>query len=394
LRILTSASAHRTDTWRGRQSPWIAAAIALLLGSAFVAARLKKFDGDASGFVVAGDHFVDGALAPVGLRVFDNPTGYDGIHFYRLALAPFSNQATAFGITLDAPAYRQQRILYPLLAWGLSGGRPSRVPAALIGINLFGLAVIAALGAMLARRAGRHPLLGLVLAFYPGFVISLARDLSEITATAFVLGGLVLWQRSRFGTAALAFSLAVLARETTLFVPLGLALGSCFEAVRRRRDALVLLIPAAVYVGWQLWLWSRWGAFSVQQATGLDPPFAGLARFLASYIPPQTNVEIAYLASAAYLAGLIALTGCAVRWSQASRPLLAAWSMYGVLATTLAWTVWVEDIGFLRATTELAILSLVLLMISPLRFRAALPWAVAATGILCLAQASRRIGGL
>jgi hypothetical protein len=248
---------------------------------------------------------------------------------------------------------------------------------------------------MLDRRAGRHPLLGLVLAFYPGFVISLARDLSEITATAFVLGGLVLWQRSRFGTAALAFSLAVLARETTLFVPLGLALGSCFEAVRRRRDALVLLIPAAVYVGWQLWLWGRWGALPAEQATVVfEPPFAGLARFLASYIPPQTNVEIAYLVSAAYLAGLIALTGCAVRWSHASRPLLAAWSMYGALATTLSWSVWVEDIAFLRATTELAILSLVLLMISPLRFRTALPWAAAATGILWLAQASLRIGRL
>jgi hypothetical protein len=146
-----------------------------------------------------------------------------------------------------------------------------------------------------------------------------------ITATAFVLGGLVLWQRSRLVISGLVFSLAVLARETTLIVPLGLALGTCFEAGRRRRDALVLLTPAAVYVGWPLWLWGRWGAFPAEQATALfEPPFTGLARFLASYIPPQANLEIAYLASAAYLAGLIALTGYAVRWSQASRPLLAA----------------------------------------------------------------------
>jgi hypothetical protein len=191
------------------------------------------------------------------------------------------------------------------------------------------------------------------------------------------------------------FSLAVLARETTLFVPLGFALGTCFEADRRRRDALVLLIPAAVYVGWQLWLWSRWGALPAERVAILfGPPFAGLARFLATYIPPQANVESAYLASAAYLAGLIALTGYAVRWSQASRPLLAAWSMYGGLATILSWPLWIEDIGFLRATTELAVLSLVLLMISPLRFRTALPWAAAATGILWLGQASLRIDRL
>jgi len=392
---LAGTPANATDFWRGPKALWIAAAIALLLGSAFVAVRLESFDGDASSFVVAGDRFSDRALAPAGLRVLENSMGYDGVYFYRLALAPFSDQATAFGITLDSPAYRQQRILYPLIAWGLSGGKPSRVPAALIGINLFGLAVIAVLGAMLARRAGRHPLLGLALAFYPGFVFSLARDLSEITATAFVLGGLVLWQRSRLVISGLVFSLAVLARETTLFVPLGFALGTCFEADRRRRDALVLLIPAAVYVGWQLWLWSRWGALPAERATIVfGPPFAGLERFLATYIPPQANVEIAYLASAAYLAGLIALTGYAVRWSQANRPLLAAWSIYGGLATTLSWPVWIEDIGFLRATTELAILSLVLLMISPLRFRTALPWAAAATGTLWLAQASLRIDRL
>jgi hypothetical protein len=68
--------------------------------------------------------------------------------------------------------------------------------------------------------------------------------------------------------------------------------------------------------------------------------------------------------------------------------------MYGGLATALPWPVWIEDIGFLRATTELAILSLVLLMTSPPRFRPALPWAAAATGILWLAQAYLRIDRL
>lgn len=92
--------------------------------------------------MVAGDQFVQVAAAPAGLLVTHGP-GYDGQFFYRLALRPWTHQRTEFGITLDQPAYRQQRIVYPLLTFILARGAPPATAWALLGCNL---AAAAALG--------------------------------------------------------------------------------------------------------------------------------------------------------------------------------------------------------------------------------------------------------
>ncbi len=66
-------------------------------------------------FIVAGSPTCDFSKIPI--PVLDYKTGgYDGQYYFRLALDPLASQQTAFGITLDHPAYRQQRILYPALA--------------------------------------------------------------------------------------------------------------------------------------------------------------------------------------------------------------------------------------------------------------------------------------
>src|ERR687883_290318 len=109
-------------------SPLISALIVGLIISFFIYKRLHRSHFDYSSFVVAGDEFCNPAQVPKGLTVLRNSAGYDGQFYYRLALTPFTSQATEFGIRIDAPPIRQQRILYPLLTWILSLGLPSVVP--------------------------------------------------------------------------------------------------------------------------------------------------------------------------------------------------------------------------------------------------------------------------
>ncbi len=86
------------------------AAVATGFGAvaAFLTVRLIQSDGP-GGFVLAGSP-ESTTSAPSELHHYG--TGYDGQFVYRLALDPFTRAVTAHGMTLDLPAYRQQRIAH------------------------------------------------------------------------------------------------------------------------------------------------------------------------------------------------------------------------------------------------------------------------------------------
>lgn len=136
-------------------SPLGAALITALFISVFVFARLSLSSFDWSSFVVAGDTFCNPAQVPASLTVLPQSDGYDGQFYYRLALNPVTSTPTASGVTLDAPAYRHQRILYSTLAFVLSLGRTDLVPMMMVVINCISLCVLAALGAIYAQRFGQ-----------------------------------------------------------------------------------------------------------------------------------------------------------------------------------------------------------------------------------------------
>ena len=95
-----------------RESIIFPAALTLLIYSAFMLLRLVFFDSDFSGFVTAGDRFVDGSQTPTTIRVLTDSGGYDGQFYYRLAVDPFTSGMTDHGVTFDYPSWRQQRIVY------------------------------------------------------------------------------------------------------------------------------------------------------------------------------------------------------------------------------------------------------------------------------------------
>ena len=402
-RIAAGSLARRLD------SPVGAALITFAAYGLFVLARLWSFGGDVSGFALASSHFIPPPAArSVGLALQPHGYGYDGQFYYLLALDPFSSHPILPGARFDIAAYRAQRILYPLVVWALSlGGRPALVPVMLVVVNLAAVSAIGAIGALLARRLGARPLWGLLLAFYPGLLVSVAGDLAEPLAMACALGAILCVLRRpqpRWVWATVLLSLAVLARETTALVALALFLSgqlvnvfaySYSKTVARQRATppsaqetpLAWLVPAgqwrwAVLTGaipllvalcWQGVLLLRWGQIGLFSAGGnnLGLPLVGIVEGAVAWSllwPPL--IQALHYVDVAYLLGLAEVT---------RRQLWGAWRRvdfvavaWGVsLALTLCLTVYVWDYywSFLRGAIELAMLSLLLLLTASPRAR-------------------------
>ena len=205
--------------------------------------------------------------------------GSDGQQFYALARDPLHLGEVA--PDLDRPRYRAQRILLPVLAWALhpSGGGRGLIVTLLV-VNLAGVALGAGAVAFLAMRANRSPLWALAFAGAPGTIMSARMSVPDALALALALGALVALLRGRSALAAVAAAAAVLAKESTLLVLIGLAFYP-MPSVRHRLRALVV-VPTLVVSAWGLSLLRLLPHVHGAQYTEAGLPFRGLAR-AASY---------------------------------------------------------------------------------------------------------------
>jgi hypothetical protein len=332
------------------------AGLALLV--AFIGARLVRVHGP-SGFVVAGSRFVTG-----GPRI-ESVDGYDGQFVYRLAIDPLTRRVTDHGITLDNPGYRQQRIATAALAHVIAWLPGVGIALALILVNALAVAVAMWMGTRLASDAGRHPGWGLVLAAPACLPISVGRDLPEPLAWAALLTGLFLVRQGRWPWAATAFTVAVLARETSLVVVVGFAVAGL---IRRQRQALWLLVPLAVEAAWQGWLTHVWSVVPIRQGdSNTSVPFAGaLSSLFAGPTSAGSTPALRWVFAIERVATLTLIVAAAWlilrRRTRISLGETLAWLLASVLALSVRR--WCEDVQFLRATYEAWGLSVLVLVSS------------------------------
>ena len=109
--------------------------VTAFLYGAFILLRLGFHGFNPTAFIAAGDLFCDPGSVPANFLVLKNSAGYDGQFYYRLAVNPFTAEPSAGGVKIDSPAYRQQRIAYPLLVWLFSVAQPEFVPTVMILVN-------------------------------------------------------------------------------------------------------------------------------------------------------------------------------------------------------------------------------------------------------------------
>lgn len=209
--------------------------------------------------------------------------GYDGQFALYIALSPA--RAARY---IDDPAYRYERIVYPMAARVVALGRPAAIPWTLILLNAaaaVGLTFFAA-AYLCARSVSSW--WALVLGASPGVAGAVAHDLNEPLAYALVAAGVLTLSTARANRvvlAGVAFGLAGLTRESTVLFPL--AFGACLVAGvgetdrlggRRLRDAVVLAgLGCGPILALKLALAAILAGSSVPEAVRPEfVPFAGL----------------------------------------------------------------------------------------------------------------------
>lgn len=245
--------------------PWIVVLAAAFLYLGFVVYQ----SGGPLGLVLVGTRFSE--------QRPDGTEGYDGQFAYYIARDPAGAPAL-----VDVPAYRYQRILYPLLARLVTGGNAALIPWALPALNLLGLVAGVAVLELFLAEYGVSRWYALPAGLYAGQILSLRVDLPEPPALALALAGMWGFQRGRWRLSAVFFLLAALTKETMLVF--GAAYGLYLLSRRQFGRAIIFgaiqIIPFALYQAF-LYRWlGSWGIGS--GGAGATPfeivPLGGLFR--------------------------------------------------------------------------------------------------------------------
>ncbi len=257
----------------------VAVTAAVLL--ALVGARLVQYDGNPTGFVQFGRAAAPVVQPPNDARI-SSEIGYDGQFFYVQATDPLLRGRAQRALRLTNGEFRAQRMLYPAAAYVVAGGREDAIPWSLLILNVLTVLGATAATALFARSRGQSGWWALAVGLNPGMVLAVLRDLSEPMAVAALVGGLVAWRSRRPGVAAVALTLAVLAREVMVLGVLAIAVEAAWRLLVRRdtgalrRAAPVCLIPAAAFLAWQAYVAERFDGLAAsstpdnQFATPLD----------------------------------------------------------------------------------------------------------------------------
>ena len=244
---------------RPRIRPWI---VVLMVGVVYIALTLWRYDGDPLSFALVGTRYSDSN--PQGTE------GYDGQFAYYIARDPLGGWRHC-----DVPAYRYQRILYPMLSWLLALGRPTLVPWTLILVNLAALAAGTWFTERLVTSHGVSGWYALAYGLYGGLMAGLRLDLTEPLAYGLVQGGLWAWAEERNGLGAGLLALAALAKETALIAVAGLLLYLLVKG--RWQEGLRLgLSTVPPFLAWQGALWVWFGQPGLASGGPMATPFEWL----------------------------------------------------------------------------------------------------------------------
>jgi hypothetical protein len=380
-------SAACADVGHWQRRTWAFALMVVLGYSLATLPILARHKFDSSAFIIAGDRYVDATQLASPIIVQRNSNGYDGEFFYRMALSPFQLQQTAFGVTLDHPSYRRQRIFYPLLVWLTTFGHAGAVPVALYLVNLLGLAAMAVFATHLTVRLRLPAQTPLAIMLWPGCLIALTHDTSEIVAAALLMGGLDAYFANRLRTFAVLGALATLTRQTSLPVLAGVA---CFEAIQAVRTAEVaarwhrMLICGLALAPFPVWLEVLhlvWGNSPREGSNLLGWPFlgaiamlrdtlTGIKQFVQPGRPLLDAVARAYaLESTGWLLGFCAVVAArlpVVLRMAGTGALAAGWlPEFALMSMMSAGGGWVDRTGYFRAFTECYIVGCLVLALRP-----------------------------
>jgi len=318
---------------------------------------LQRHNFSPGALIHVGSKFTENAYIVPDIPV-NNEYGYDGQFYYRLALEPFYMDSS-LGPVLDAPAYRMQRIFYPVLVHVLSLGKSNLVPVNLIIVNILFIIIIAFTGGKLADAAGLSPYWGFTFSLYPGFVFSLIVDTPEPVFTGLLLLSLMAIRFQKHFMTTLFLTAAVLTRETTFIAIVSILFAFLIQIFFEDLEPNYKLkwhnaiIPLAVFILWQTIIYYRWGHPAFSEGLGnLGIPFAGFFNAFSNFIKSTTNFALfdALLLSGYLISGAVALI--LLSSSKALFHEKIIFLSYALFATLFSAPIYEYRGGFLRVFSE------------------------------------------
>lgn len=338
----------------------------ILFGSFFLV-KFCLYDFDISRFIVLGDKFTQVNKILNGVSVENNSWGYDGQFYYRLALNPFTSLRTDKGITLDLPALRHQRFLYPLFVWLMSFGLDKIVPYMMVLVNFLALLGIAFVGQKIVKCFHLHSFWGLSFVIYPGFILSFSRNLTEILTSFFILSTIYFLIQKRYLFSSLFLTLAVLTRETALILVLGITFNFLWQffQYKDKKNIKVLFLfisPLVAYIILQFVLYYTWGIFPFLQSSGFNIgiPFFGL--FNRFFNHGLGRLGILHILEILFMFFVLGYSIFSFKKSEADKAIKIAWSISVLMVLSATVFIWSEDWSFMRAMTELYIFSVMIII--------------------------------
>ncbi len=278
---------------------------------------------------------------------------YDGQFVYYIAQELRPAQVAP---RLDVPAYRYQRISLPLLSRLACGGKGACLPWAIYAWDALSHLIAVGLLAGWLQRRGHSPWWALTgYGLWPGLVAAFLAGLPEPLTYAWVIVALVAAERERPAAMALAYTLAVLAKEVALVFVVGHGLWALWQ--RRRDQALWLGLPVVVFLGWQGLLWHWFGRPGVGSggagATGWAwLPLAGLIE-IGLYSPLLLAID-ALLFAPVWVPAVLALPWSLASWKPSGLSLEAVLFLVNALPVLfLPLSTFREPAGLLRVGTGL-----------------------------------------
>lgn len=352
--------------------PLLAVLLTLVLYFVLIGWQISKCNNNFSCFITAGSKFINAQVAPANLIIQPNSWGYDGQFYYRLALNPLTNKLVEYGIKLDNPPYRHQRIILPMLAWLFSTGFFQLIPFLLVFINFLALGGIALYGGLLAKMFNRHALWGMAFSLYPGFIFTLRHDLTEILEIFFIISCFYYIRKEKWIVATLLLVLALLTKETAVLVAVAIFFTNLLpiKSVLKKWNIKhipwpVSLVPLAVCGIWQIVLYLIWGNSSYYGAVRIVSwPFIGLLSSL-HFSDPIT--KLFYWQSTIYLILFSFIVIWSFKKTSSKTMEILSWVLFFLLLSAVPGA-WLEQ-SFLRLAAEFFIIGQICLLTSSTKLK-------------------------
>ncbi len=308
--------------------------------------------------ILAANHGSPMAFIRLGTRFSQGDphgtTGYDGQFVYQIALNPLG--AAPY---IDIPAYRYQRILYPLAGRLFSLGQPALLPWVLIGLNIIALAAGTHVMALLLARYRLSRWHALPVGLFAGQLVSLRLAVNEPFSLMFALLAIYTFESKRPRWGALFLALSVLSKETALLFVAGYLLYYLFKKQWRLfwQVGAISLIPFLLL---QLILWITLGEPGLRSggegATAFNfIPFGSLLAF--GLDDPQTLLVVLLMLGPLVILPVLALIGALVRFFRYHDPLPIAiiLALHVLMMITLPFSTYADLPGALRLTSGLVV---------------------------------------